>query len=319
MVDAIIYEGNIIDKRRIVELVNYLKKSSINTVLITNDSSEYDIDCYINSKGNPYEAFLKAIYELNADNKSCIVYDFSENLQTRADGLGFFTCGINNKCNRILSKFSIEECVRGLFLNIPSKIDNIDLFILDAGNVLIFDIDCMPSIVEEYCVDDEYKSEIIKDYFDYQAPLDSGNMSTESYWKHIEKDFNIKVVDNPFEKHFCPRINNTMQDVVSKIINRNKRVVLGSNTFAPHMIKITATGALDKLSKIYTSYELGYYKPQKSFFEAIMKKEGVAPNRVYFIDDNFDNIVAASSIGINTFHYYGENKDEVLLSLFKDL
>jgi hypothetical protein len=119
----------------------------------------------------------------------------------------------------------------------------------------------MPSILSQYNVEENNNNEIIKDYLDYEAPLDSGNMSTASYWNHIEKDFQVSVKGEPFEKHFCPRINSEMQLIVKRVLKSGKRAVLGSNTFAPHMIKIRETGALELLIESYTSYEMGYYKP----------------------------------------------------------
>ena len=50
----------------------------------------------------------------------------------------------------------------------------------------------------------------------------------------------------------------------------------------------------------FYSFELGFAKPEAGYFQAIMDRIGVAPNRVLFIDDLEDNVVGAREIGIHS-------------------
>lgn len=62
--------------------------------------------------------------------------------------------------------------------------------------------------------------------------------------------------------------------------------------------------------------DLGLSKPYKEFFEAILKAENAIAEEAFFIDDYESFIKGASSIGISTFHYFGENRNERLKELF---
>jgi putative hydrolase of the HAD superfamily len=49
----------------------------------------------------------------------------------------------------------------------------------------------------------------------------------------------------------------------------------------------------------FYSFELGFAKPDTGYFQAIMDRISVAPDRVLFIDDYEDNVAGALEIGIN--------------------
>jgi putative hydrolase of the HAD superfamily len=49
----------------------------------------------------------------------------------------------------------------------------------------------------------------------------------------------------------------------------------------------------------FYSFELGFAKPEAGYFQAIMDRISVAPNRMLFIDDHEGNIAGAREIGIH--------------------
>ena len=49
-----------------------------------------------------------------------------------------------------------------------------------------------------------------------------------------------------------------------------------------------------------TPIELGFAKPEAGYFQAIMDRINVAPNRVLFIDDHEGNVAGAREIGIHS-------------------
>jgi putative hydrolase of the HAD superfamily len=49
----------------------------------------------------------------------------------------------------------------------------------------------------------------------------------------------------------------------------------------------------------FYSFELGFAKPDAGYFQAIMDRIAVAPDRVLFIDDHEVNVAGASEIGIH--------------------
>jgi putative hydrolase of the HAD superfamily len=50
----------------------------------------------------------------------------------------------------------------------------------------------------------------------------------------------------------------------------------------------------------FYSFELGFAKPEAGYFNAIMDRIDVAPNRVLFIDDHEGNVAGAREIGIHS-------------------
>ncbi len=53
--------------------------------------------------------------------------------------------------------------------------------------------------------------------------------------------------------------------------------------------------------KIYTSFEVGFVKPQKEFFEFALKDIGTSPDECIFVDDGESNIQTAKELGFHTF------------------
>lgn len=55
--------------------------------------------------------------------------------------------------------------------------------------------------------------------------------------------------------------------------------------------------------KVINSALLGVKKPDPAFYRAALKKLGVRPDEVLFIDDRISNVKGARKMGIKTFHY----------------
>jgi putative hydrolase of the HAD superfamily len=55
----------------------------------------------------------------------------------------------------------------------------------------------------------------------------------------------------------------------------------------------------DLLDASFYSYELGFAKPETSYFTGILDRLGVDPADVLFVDDNVRNVGAARSIGLD--------------------
>ena len=49
----------------------------------------------------------------------------------------------------------------------------------------------------------------------------------------------------------------------------------------------------------FYSFELGFAKPEAGYFQAIIDRISVAPNRVLFIDDHDGNVAGAREVGIH--------------------
>ena len=69
----------------------------------------------------------------------------------------------------------------------------------------------------------------------------------------------------------------------------------------------------DFFDKVFLSYEIGYAKPEKESFEAVIKGTGLNPAETLFLDDGQSNLDEAANLGFKT---YLVNQDEDLRKVF---
>ncbi len=174
------------------------------------------------------------------------------------------------------------------------------LYVFDMGNVVIKGIDVFEETIKLLGVD---AGEFLFDYNHYVFPLMEGSMSIDSYYRHLEHVFGVKIDSNPFGDFFNPYFNLPVVEILKELHRRGERVICASNTYAPHW-EVIKQKNLDKFfDYAYLSHELGLSKPFEAFFKYISEKEGVDYSDMYFMDDYEENIVAASKLGIKTFWY----------------
>lgn len=58
----------------------------------------------------------------------------------------------------------------------------------------------------------------------------------------------------------------------------------------------------DYFHKCYYSHEVGMRKPEIEIYRHVLQDAGLEPARTVFLDDNLENIQAASAVGIKAFH-----------------
>jgi len=93
-----------------------------------------------------------------------------------------------------------------------------------------------------------------------------------------------------------------------KELGKKYRLFLLSNTSSIHIRQVNkilyaATGIekLDDLfEKVYLSYEMGLMKPDPAIYLQVLEESGLVAEETLFLDDNADNITAASKLGIDT-------------------
>lgn len=99
-----------------------------------------------------------------------------------------------------------------------------------------------------------------------------------------------------------PRINKTL-----KKLKKNQKLAVLSDTIDSKQEKIEKmqiVGVNHTLfDEIYTSHDLGAYKPSKKAFNTVLKKFDVKPQETLFISDACDELKGARKIGIITVGY----------------
>lgn len=65
---------------------------------------------------------------------------------------------------------------------------------------------------------------------------------------------------------------------------------------------------LDLFDRVFISGDYGVMKPDPAFYEVLEKSCGIAPDRLFFIDDRSDNIGAAAARGWQTYHFTNDTQ-----------
>ena len=180
-----------------------------------------------------------------------------------------------------------------------------DLFIFDMGNVVIKNIDFLGETARSLNI---YEKDFIEDYLIFDFPLMEASITFNEYWSHVEKRFDVKVEGNPFDFTLHSTLNPLAVKLIEELRSYNKRIVLGSNTFAPHFNYFKKNGWNKYFDYCYVSHEMKVAKPKENFFNYILSHEQVIPSKAFFIDDIKENIIAAEKLGIKSFQYTNDKE-----------
>jgi putative hydrolase of the HAD superfamily len=108
-----------------------------------------------------------------------------------------------------------------------------------------------------------------------------------------------------------------------KKLSQNYRLFLLSNTSSIHTTQVNkilkASTSVEKLGDlfetVFLSYEMGLMKPDPRIYTQVLEQAGLVAEETLFLDDNADNVKAASEVGIETIHV---QKPVTILEYLKD-
>ncbi|MFH1276267.1 MAG: HAD family phosphatase [Candidatus Woesearchaeota archaeon] len=190
---------------------------------------------------------------------------------------------------------------------------------------IIFDISGVCSYEEEiphimdfakrYNLDQE---DVIKIYTNFVLEAERDHISAFKIWEEIAERFNLKV---DIEKEITTMISKKkfyteMLEFASSFRPRYK-VAAYSNYNKIYWEQITKSIDLSQYFDIVlASFMVKARKTEKAGFEFLIKKFGVKPKEIVFLDDSENNLTAANKLGINTILYKSK---EQLIREFKKL
>lgn len=147
-----------------------------------------------------------------------------------------------------------------------------------------------------------------------------------------EKDIEMSPEENKLERMFGPNKNDadylnearkiikkdsiivrTTEDIIDKLYEvkdknlfkklkekyPNIKIIIATNHVSFIRNYIGETFGVEYLDDVVISAEIHKIKPDKEFYEYILKKHNLLANELLFLDDNIKNIESASDIGIN--------------------
>lgn len=132
----------------------------------------------------------------------------------------------------------------------------------------------------------------------------TGKITEADFWNYMRIYLGVKLNDEEFCKLWAKdyEIDQTVRDVVIKARANAYITAICSNN---NPSRITALedkfGFLSDFDVKVFSYEVGFAKPSKEIFEALIEKSGVSANEIVYSDDNAERIKGAAELGINAF------------------
>lgn len=133
-----------------------------------------------------------------------------------------------------------------------------------------------------------------------------GKMTDDEYWTWALKEWKLSLLVQEIIDLLIKGYETNPQAVeyVKKVRQAGYKTVICSNNFPARINGLHGRfGFLDDFDVTLLSYEVGFVKPDKGIFEALVKKSGVLPTEIVYSDDDESKMDGARDLGINTFLY----------------
>jgi FMN phosphatase YigB (HAD superfamily) len=191
------------------------------------------------------------------------------------------------------------------------ELKGIDAIVFDLGGVII-DLDFQRSFDQFSALSAKSPETIRQGIFESGLlhQYEKGHYTDDQFLTEIEKIFTLTCDRSIIEQAFLALLLHIPLARIELIrkLSKDYRVFVLSNTSSIHYKEVNAilkrdTGYehLDHLfEKVFLSFELGLLKPHQEIYKAVLDQAQLVPQHTLFLDDNADNLIGASSLGIRT-------------------
>jgi putative hydrolase of the HAD superfamily len=120
--------------------------------------------------------------------------------------------------------------------------------------------------------------------------------------QEVLREFEIDApVEEVIDQHFWIEVREPMLAAVRSVRDLGLRCGLATNQQNLRGGYMRSSLGFEKIfDEQFYSFELGFAKPEPGYFQAIMDRIDVAPDRVLFIDDHEGNVAGARELGIHS-------------------
>lgn len=189
----------------------------------------------------------------------------------------------------------------------------VQAIIFDIGNVLIdIDYDIM---VSEFRKIAKYDFREIINYTHQESFFDlfeKGKISVADFRKTLKLYLNEGVTDDQIDRAW----NSILIHYPTQKFDRLRQLKEKFNVYALSNINQIHADEIDRYMKetfgvpdmrhyfdqAYYSHEMGFRKPEKEIYQAVLDQAHLDPAQTLFIDDKAENTEMAASLGIQVFH-----------------
>ena len=165
-----------------------------------------------------------------------------------------------------------------------------------------------------------------KEFIDIMSKFDTGIYTAPTFRKKTKALLGLeKMTDQKFDTIWNAMLLDIPRERIEAIekVKKHYKIFLMSNSNVIHydlyvrdlQLRFGYNEFDELFNKSYFSFAEHLEKPDPRFFELILDHEGLLPEETLFIDDTAENIKAAKSLGINTYHIC---RDELVRYLFEN-
>jgi putative hydrolase of the HAD superfamily len=149
---------------------------------------------------------------------------------------------------------------------------------------------------------------------------ETGKISSHQFRNEVRHFLNINLSDQEFDDIWNATLIAPYEDSYEMLKKLKEKYTLAllSNTNEIHFNRFypECKKFLDLFDYTFYSHKIGFMKPDAASFHYVLEQFNTIPETVLFIDDLERNIVAAKSLGIQTFLFdYAKNRDFLLKQL----
>ena len=149
-----------------------------------------------------------------------------------------------------------------------------------------------------------------------------GQLSSTQYFTYLKSIFEFKGDDEAFVQGWNSVFVREVEDVVN-IIPRLKSkvpvyVLTNSNPTHEVFLRTTYSETINLFTDVFVSSTLGHRKPERSAFDAVAAKTGVALASMLFFDDARENVEGARAAGLSSVQVTGPSDVRRALALERD-
>ncbi len=193
----------------------------------------------------------------------------------------------------------------------------IKAIIFDLGGVILthkFEVTLI-SLAEIFKIEEDKFLDVFKKYEDSWV---KGEISAKKFALKFKQEFKsnlslgtiLKCWKDIYQQR--TQVNKELISLIKKLRKKYKIYLLTNTTDLHHNMNMKRA-IFHHFDKIFASFLVGMRKPNKDFYEHVLKKIKVKPQECIFIDDRFENIETAQKLNINAILFEDNQK------LVKDL
>ena len=142
--------------------------------------------------------------------------------------------------------------------------------------------------------------------FDFHHRYMAGEYDEKTFIRELEKRFGLSIDPAEFPDFWSLMIGEDRLELLEALskIRQRMQTAICSNTDATHIAYLRRRGSpmIEGFDYYCYSFELHAIKPNRDYFEKALDIIGHPPETCLFLDDNAENIRAASELGIKTKH-----------------